>query len=90
MKQLSHQYGTYEKQAELLSMIKDIDQLFAENDIQYSLCGGTLLGAVRENGFIPWDDDIDIMVERANYNKITSLFETIGGVQIYPKTTSVD
>ena len=79
MNQLSRQYGTYEKQAELLAMIKDIDQLFAENDIQYSLCGGTLLGAVRENGFIPWDDDIDIMVERANYNKITSLFEKIGG-----------
>ena len=78
MNQLSRQYGTYEKQEALLSMIKDIDLLFTQNDISYSLCGGTLLGAVRENGFIPWDDDIDIMVNRRDYNKIVALFNSLG------------
>ena len=78
MNQLSRQYGTYEKQEILLSMIKDIDLLFTQNDIAYSLCGGTLLGAVRENGFIPWDDDIDIMVNRQDYNKIVALFSSLG------------
>jgi len=78
MNQLSRQYGTYEKQEILLSMIKDIDLLFTQNNIAYSLCGGTLLGAVRENGFIPWDDDIDIMVNRQDYNKIVALFSSSG------------
>ena len=81
MNQLSHQYGTYEKQEELLAMIKDIDQLFYDNDIEYSLSGGSLLGAIREKGFIPWDDDIDIMVDRKNYNKILALFWQGNGSQ---------
>ena len=54
-------------QAELLHMMKDIHKICEENDIRYSLTGGSLLGAVRESGFIPWDDDIDIMVDRQNY-----------------------
>lgn len=74
MKELAIKYGTYERQQELLSMITDIDRLFRENGIVYSLCGGTLLGAVREHGFIPWDDDIDILVDRSNYVKICRLF----------------
>ena len=54
-------------QAELLAMMKEIHKLCEENHVQYSLTGGSLLGAVRESGFIPWDDDIDIMVDRGNY-----------------------
>lgn len=54
-------------QAELLSMMKDIHKICEEKGIRYSLTGGSLLGAVRESGFIPWDDDIDIMVDRKNY-----------------------
>lgn len=77
MNELSKRYGTFERQTELLAMIKDIDQMFQEHQIKYSLCAGTLLGSVRENGFIPWDDDVDIMVDRANYNKITKLFANI-------------
>lgn len=74
MNQLTDKYGTAERQAELLAMMKQIDALFESRGIRYSLCGGSLLGAVRENGFIPWDDDIDIMCDRDNYNKILMLF----------------
>ena len=75
MNQLSKQYGTYERQQELLAMIKDVDKLFQDNGIGYSLGSGSLLGAIREKGFIPWDDDLDIMVDRENYEKILNLFQ---------------
>lgn len=61
---------------ELLSMMKDIHRLCKENGIDYSLTGGSLLGAIRENGFIPWDDDIDIMVNRSNYIKLCEALTT--------------
>ena len=69
-------YGTKKKQQELLSIIKDINKIFEGHGIEYSLCGGSLIGAVRENGFIPWDDDIDIMVDRKNYEKILTEFNS--------------
>ena len=57
-------------QAQLLTMMMDIDEFCKKYDIAYSLTGGSLLGAIRHQGFIPWDDDIDIMVTRENYQKI--------------------
>ena len=83
MIELSKKYGTYDRQIELLEMIKDIDRLFDMHDIKYSLCSGSLLGAIRENGFIPWDDDIDIMVDRDNFNKLISLFKNDCNISMF-------
>ena len=54
----------------LLDMMKDIDKVLKEHNIDYILFSGTLLGAVRHNGFIPWDDDIDIAIKRSEYEKL--------------------
>ncbi len=67
---------TKELHKEMLLLLKKFDELCTANDIKYSLHGGTLLGAVREKGFIPWDDDIDITVTRENLDKIKYLFKS--------------
>lgn len=58
-----------------LEILKLIDQLCRENDIKYSLYAGTLLGAARHKGFIPWDDDLDICMERSEYNRFIKVWE---------------
>ena len=66
---IKNQYGTLEMQLYELENLKDFDTFCRQHNICYSLAGGTLLGAVRHGGFIPWDDDIDVMLDRVNYEK---------------------
>lgn len=58
-----------EIQCELLTMLKTAGPWFKEYGIRYSLSDGSLLGAARHKGFIPWDDDLDIYMPRPDYEK---------------------
>ena len=59
-----------------LEMLKEIDAFCRANNIKYSLAFGTLLGAIRHKGFIPWDDDVDIMMPLPDVLRFKELFHS--------------
>lgn len=62
-------------QRRLLPMLEWFHSFCAENHLRYYLLGGTMLGAARHQGFIPWDDDIDVGMPRSDYQKFLELTE---------------
>jgi lipopolysaccharide cholinephosphotransferase len=73
------------QQAEL-ALLRHFDSLCRGQGLHYMLCGGTLLGAVRHGGFIPWDDDIDVMMPRGDFERLGALPQALPGL---PKWTAL-
>lgn len=65
-----------EMQHDIVEMMNDLDKLFEKNGIKYTLLGGSVLGAIRHKGFIPWDDDMDIGVLREDFEKTEELLSS--------------
>lgn len=64
-------------QPNLLEILVYFHDFCEAHGLEYFLVGGTLLGAVRHNGFIPWDDDIDVVMKRDDYEKLLKLYQNI-------------
>ena len=69
--------------AMMLNIMDDIDSFCHHNSITYYLAFGTLIGAIRHKGFIPWDDDLDIMMPRPDYERFIREYKATGKFSIH-------
>ena len=79
-----------EAQLIMLDMLVEFDKICKKHNLQYWLDSGTLLGAVRHKGFIPWDDDIDLSMPLEDYNKFIEIAKDELSDSIFFQTTKTD
>ena len=70
-------------QEKSLEIFKYFQKLCKENGLRYWVGGGTLIGALRHQGFIPWDDDIDVFMPRPDYEKFYAIWNQVGNLEHY-------
>ena len=77
-------------QKELTELLKVFADICKEHDIQWWLCSGTLLGAARHKGFIPWDDDVDVAMMKRDYKKLRKVMQQRKGCKYFLHTMEND
>lgn len=65
-----------EKQEYLLKLFREVDEICREHNLRYVLAGGSLIGALRHEGFVPWDDDVDLYMPRSDWEKFVEICKT--------------
>lgn len=66
-----------EKQQYLLKLFREIDEMCKKHNLRYVMAGGSLIGVARNEGFIPWDDDVDIYMPRDDWDKLVELSDQV-------------
>ena len=79
-----------ELQNKLFNMFVWFHNICEQNNLRYYMLGGTMLGAVRHGGFIPWDDDIDVGMPRADYEKLEKLLSGRSGEKYLLETPNTE
>ena len=79
-----------ELQTHLLTMLKAFISVCEKHHLHYFVNGGTCLGAIRHKGFIPWDDDIDVMMPRKDYDEFLKLQYEYNGTPYFIQTWQTD
>ena len=78
------------EQRSLFELLKTFSAICDEYGLQYFLVGGTLLGAVRHQGFIPWDDDVDVAMPHEDYQRFLTLIDMLpDGIELQARETDV-
>ena len=77
-------------QAVMLEILQEFHRVCTENNLTYWLEGGTLLGAIRHDGFIPWDDDVDVAMPKEDFDKLCSMADTVFSKDFFWQTHTTD
>lgn len=81
--EISNGVSIRQLQMKLLEIFTYFKQICEENNLTYWCGGGTMLGAVRHKGFIPWDDDLDVFLPREDYEKLYSIWNRVADTKRY-------
>lgn len=73
-----------------LEILDEFVRICEKNNLRYYLVGGTLLGAVRHGGFIPWDDDIDVAMPRKDYNRLAEIWKKCANPVYFYQNSQTD
>jgi lipopolysaccharide cholinephosphotransferase len=73
-----------------LEILLEFDRICRKHGLKYLLFAGTLLGAVRHKGFIPWDDDIDVCMLRGDYERFLTVCKDELSAELFLQTTDTD
>lgn len=87
---INNEYGIKDIQEKLLEILRYFDKFCKENNLKYVLAGGTLLGAVRNKGIIPWDDDLDVFMLREDYERLIKIWDEKADTKNYSCLRSND